>query len=123
VQLLCLQLRDEECSALAPHLEESILFLERARLDGARCLVHCVSGKSRSVAIVLAYLLLSKRMNLRDAFRVVRKVRPLMRPNSGRSLCWLFRLVCGFAYFPLPSSLLCFLLLVSRLLPLFFFVQ
>uniref|UniRef100_A0A7S1PH48 protein-tyrosine-phosphatase n=1 Tax=Percolomonas cosmopolitus TaxID=63605 RepID=A0A7S1PH48_9EUKA len=58
----------------------------RANSPNSRVLLHCVSGKSRSVAIAIAFMLHPKSgsniQTLRDAFYHVNKARPIMGPNS-----------------------------------------
>ena len=49
--------------------------------NGGRVLVHCVAGVSRSVAVVLAYLV-TFYCDLRTACRHVRTIRPWARPNN-----------------------------------------
>lgn len=46
-------------------------------------LVHCYMGRSRSVTLVVAYLMARKALPLRDALALVRRVRPQARPNAG----------------------------------------
>jgi len=50
---------------------------------GGKCLVHCAAGVSRSVSLILAYLIKCRSMNLPDAFRFVREKRTIVRPNRG----------------------------------------
>ena len=53
------------------------------------CLVHCARGASRSVSIVIAYLLSrhgSRFKSFDDALQHVRRVRPVAEPNIGFSL-------------------------------------
>lgn len=50
---------------------------------GGKALVHCVAGISRSSTIVIAYLMKTRRMSLREAYYHVKSKRPLIRPNTG----------------------------------------
>ncbi|KAL1307893.1 hypothetical protein HN51_049787 [Arachis hypogaea] len=56
--------------------EEAIQFLEQCEKDKARVLVHCMSGKSRSPAIVIAYLMKSKGWRLAQSYQWVKERRP-----------------------------------------------
>lgn len=58
-------------------------FIGRCRADGGRVLVHCNAGVSRSVAVVLGYLMRSERMSYDGALAVVKSVRSCCRPNEG----------------------------------------
>ncbi|PKI64191.1 hypothetical protein CRG98_015378 [Punica granatum] len=51
-------------------------FLENCERDKARVLVHCMSGKSRSPAIVIAYLMKSKGWRLERSHQWVKERRP-----------------------------------------------
>lgn len=43
--------------------------------------VSCAAGKSRSATIVLAYLVKYKHMELKDAWNLLKKVRPVVNPS------------------------------------------
>jgi len=46
-------------------------------------LVHCSEGKSRSVTLVLAYLMMTQGWNLKQSLQHVRTSRPVACPNAG----------------------------------------
>lgn len=46
-------------------------------------LVHCVRGVSRSASIILAYLILTRKMSYQDAEKLLRTKRPQASPNNG----------------------------------------
>ncbi|KAK9151496.1 hypothetical protein Syun_009805 [Stephania yunnanensis] len=56
--------------------DDAIQFLEQCRKDKARVLVHCMSGKNRSPAIVIAYLMKSKGWRLNQSYQWVKEQRP-----------------------------------------------
>lgn len=58
-------------------------FLEEARRQHGRVLVHCRAGVSRSVSIVLAYLISAERKPYDEAIALVRAARPRAQPNVG----------------------------------------
>lgn len=45
--------------------------------------MHCKAGKSRSVAVILAYFVISEHWSLRRAYKHVIKARPWVSPNIG----------------------------------------
>lgn len=56
--------------------DDAIQFLEQCERDKARVLVHCMSGKNRSPAIVMAYLMKSKGWRLPQSYQWVKERRP-----------------------------------------------
>lgn len=56
--------------------EDANQFLEQCERDKARVLVHCMSGKSRSPAIVIAYLMKRKGWRLAQSYQWVKERRP-----------------------------------------------
>lgn len=64
--------------------EATVAFIdEAAKSPGARVLIHCVQGVSRSCTIVVVYIMLSTRCTLSAAYAHVLKCRPLIFPNHG----------------------------------------
>ncbi len=56
-------------------------FIVDAVKNGGRVLVHCVEGKSRSSAVVLFYLVKSRRIHVDTALAELKLLRPLVKPN------------------------------------------
>ncbi|KAK5868141.1 hypothetical protein PBY51_009181 [Eleginops maclovinus] len=48
-----------------------------------RTLVHCSAGRSRSPALIIAYLMRFEGLSLRRAHEAVLEQRPFIRPNAG----------------------------------------
>eukprot|EP00727_Mastigamoeba_balamuthi_P009011 m51a1_g4732 putative dual specificity protein phosphatase 1-like (413) ;mRNA; r:354559-356276 len=67
---------------IARHFDEVIAFVEEARSEGGRVLVHCLAGASRSPALVMAYLMARHAMTLEQAAKFVEARRPVY-PNKG----------------------------------------
>ena len=65
---------------------ECIKFIENAKEKGGRVLVHCIQGISRSVTIVIAYLIFSKKISYDKAFNIVQEQREIASPNFGFSI-------------------------------------
>lgn len=46
-------------------------------------LVHCLAGRARSATIVLVFLMVRMRLNLRQAYELTKNKKPDIRPNFG----------------------------------------
>ena len=64
-------------------LDAAIKFIDGALSDGSSVLVHCHQGKSRSVALVAAYLCAVKGFTLPKALKLIQGARPFAQPNPG----------------------------------------
>eukprot|EP00658_Telonema_sp_P-2_P013702 TRINITY_DN15190_c0_g1_i1.p1 TRINITY_DN15190_c0_g1~~TRINITY_DN15190_c0_g1_i1.p1 ORF type:complete len:101 (-),score=21.53 TRINITY_DN15190_c0_g1_i1:339-641(-) len=60
-------------------LPECVEFIQ----GGGSCLVHCSLGVNRSPTVVVAYLMTTHQMSLRDAWRLVKAQRPKANPMLG----------------------------------------
>ncbi|XP_057713534.1 dual specificity protein phosphatase 18 [Corythoichthys intestinalis] len=81
VEILHVPVRDLPGARLGDHFEPV-----GRRIHGNRAgatLVHCAAGKSRSPALVLAYLMRYHGLTLCQAHRRVRNVRPCVSINAG----------------------------------------
>lgn len=56
-------------------------FLETVFLRDGKVFVHCAMGKSRSVAVILVYLLKYKGFSLEEALGLVKSKRYIAKPN------------------------------------------
>eukprot|EP00891_Asterochloris_glomerata_P005711 jgi/Astpho2/5711/e_gw1.00079.125.1_t len=82
-QCMRLSLTDTEDQDIAQYFRTAIAFMEQAHKEGGMVLVHCHEGKSRSVTLVLAYLMQKKQLTLKSALQLVQKARPSANPNAG----------------------------------------
>eukprot|EP00669_Euglena_mutabilis_P005566 TRINITY_DN17073_c0_g1_i1.p1 TRINITY_DN17073_c0_g1~~TRINITY_DN17073_c0_g1_i1.p1 ORF type:complete len:182 (+),score=8.89 TRINITY_DN17073_c0_g1_i1:82-546(+) len=73
---------ETKTSDISGHFASSATFIDEVVGSGKAVLVHCLVGASRSVSIVLAYLVAHRGMALRDAWRHVKERRPQARPNN-----------------------------------------
>lgn len=62
---------------------ECIQFIEKAKENKGKVLVHCIQGISRSVSIIIAYLIYTQKNNYDIAFNIVQKRRTIANPNFG----------------------------------------
>uniref|UniRef100_A0A8B9PWA2 Dual specificity phosphatase 22 n=1 Tax=Apteryx owenii TaxID=8824 RepID=A0A8B9PWA2_APTOW len=83
VKYLCIPAADSPSQNLARHFRESIKFIHECRLTGEGCLVHCLAGVSRSVTLVIAYIMTITDFGWEDALSVVRAARSCANPNMG----------------------------------------
>ncbi|PRQ38818.1 putative phosphoric monoester hydrolase [Rosa chinensis] len=67
------------------HFDECFDYIEEAKRSGGSVLVHCFVGRSRSVAVVIPYLLKKHGMTLFEALDHVKSGRAWAAPNAGFS--------------------------------------
>jgi hypothetical protein len=84
MEQLILNVDDLPGEDMTPLFETAFQFIEKARAARKGILIHCFAGLSRSVTIVVAYLMKVLYPMTRDeALRLVRSSRPAARPNDG----------------------------------------
>eukprot|EP01063_Lacrimia_lanifica_P030227 TRINITY_DN4773_c0_g3_i2.p1 TRINITY_DN4773_c0_g3~~TRINITY_DN4773_c0_g3_i2.p1 ORF type:complete len:648 (+),score=182.65 TRINITY_DN4773_c0_g3_i2:188-2131(+) len=81
VERLELEVEDVEEQSLVPYFNRFLEFMAAKKGTG-NVLVHCFAGLSRSVTMVLCYLVKEHGMRLDDAMAHVMKVRPNVHPNK-----------------------------------------
>ncbi|XP_013985123.1 protein phosphatase Slingshot homolog 1 isoform X2 [Salmo salar] len=72
---------DEEATDLLAYWNDTYKFISRARKAGAKCLVHCKMGVSRSASTVIAYAMKEYGWDLERAFNFVKERRAVTKPN------------------------------------------
>ncbi|XP_037072878.1 dual specificity protein phosphatase 10-like [Pollicipes pollicipes] len=80
---------------ISQYFDEAVEFIDCARRLGARVLVHCVAGVSRSPTIAIAYIMKRLPMSMLEAYQHVKARRPIISPNlnfMGQLLEWERRL-------------------------------
>lgn len=80
---LCIPAADSPSQNLIQHFKKSIMFMHESRLKGEGCLVHCLAGVSRSVTLVVAYVMTVTTLGWQDALAAVKLARPCASPNAG----------------------------------------
>ncbi|XP_029004940.1 dual specificity protein phosphatase 22-B-like [Betta splendens] len=83
ITYLCISASDHSKQNLSQFFRESIAFIHGCRLKGEGCLVHCVAGVSRSVTLVVAYIMTVTGHGWVDSLAAVRASRPCAGPNLG----------------------------------------
>lgn len=76
-----------EAKGVQEDMEQACAFLDDARLHDSPVYVHCRAGKSRSVSVVMAYLIHAHRWTLKHAYAYVAEKRPDISPNIGFVSC------------------------------------
>ncbi|XP_019741412.1 protein phosphatase Slingshot homolog 2 isoform X2 [Hippocampus comes] len=72
---------DEEATNLLEYWNETYKFISKAKKAGAKCLVHCKMGVSRSASTVIAYAMKEYGWSLDAAFEYVKERRAVTKPN------------------------------------------
>ncbi|XP_054155771.1 dual specificity protein phosphatase 12-like [Oppia nitens] len=83
VQYGHIQLNDTHNDDLLTHFPRAHRFIDNGLSQSQPVYVHCRMGRSRSVTIVVSYIMWRDRIGYREAMRRVRQRRPIARPNSG----------------------------------------
>ncbi|XP_051489824.1 protein phosphatase Slingshot homolog 1 isoform X2 [Apus apus] len=74
---------DEETTDLLAHWNEAYHFINKAKKNHSKCLVHCKMGVSRSASTVIAYAMKEFGWSLEKAYGYVKQKRSIARPNAG----------------------------------------
>ncbi|GAM27074.1 hypothetical protein SAMD00019534_102490 [Acytostelium subglobosum LB1] len=64
-------------------IDEAYLFIEQARKEDGVVFVHCLAGRSRSPTVILAYLMIAKRLPLNQLYTTLHQTRSCVQPNDG----------------------------------------
>ncbi len=67
---------------LLPYLPEAVEFIEAELSQNHNVFVHCSRGASRSVSVILAYLMKTENLSYPDAYRRVKSSRSAANPNA-----------------------------------------
>lgn len=80
--LIC-HFEDDVSVSFLDKLESIFQFINTAAEKKGKVLVHCKGGVSRSVSIVVAYLMERQKLSLKEALILIKSKRPGTRPNDG----------------------------------------
>mmetsp|Transcript_14099 Transcript_14099/g.33273 ORF Transcript_14099/g.33273 Transcript_14099/m.33273 type:complete len:268 (+) Transcript_14099:473-1276(+) len=69
-------------STSPPIFEECNEFIDAARRDNSKILVHCMTGISRSASVVVAYIMKLRNWRLAESLKWVKDRRPCVHPNA-----------------------------------------
>lgn len=72
---------DTETESLIDFFDTCFSFIDKARVENRRVIVHCQAGKSRSATIAIAYIMRHKKQSMDEAHFFVRSKRHQIDPN------------------------------------------
>lgn len=78
-----IKITDSAIEKLSDYFLECFAFIDEARDENGVVLVHCYQGVSRSVSVVIAYLMLCNDITFGEAYAQVRAKRAVAAPNNG----------------------------------------
>uniref|UniRef100_A0A3Q2Q7X8 Protein-tyrosine-phosphatase n=1 Tax=Fundulus heteroclitus TaxID=8078 RepID=A0A3Q2Q7X8_FUNHE len=81
LQVLHVPVQDQPHALLSPYFDPVGERIQQNRAGST--LVHCTAGRSRSPALVMAYLMRFEGLSLGQAYERVLECRPFIRPNAG----------------------------------------
>ena len=79
IEYLKIFIEDSKDSNISIYFDKINIFISQSSKG---VLIHCNKGISRSVTIVIAYLM-NKGMSYSKAFNKIKKIRPCIKPNIG----------------------------------------
>lgn len=74
---------DSEMTNIRPFFIPAANLIDEQIENGEKVLIHCRMGRSRSVTILLAYLMYKQHLSLRKAMELVKVKRPVVKVNRG----------------------------------------
>ena len=83
VRQIKLNCDDTPAYDMRTHFHDVNHMVNEEREKKGKVLIHCIAGVSRSASLVLAYLVGVEKMTLFDAHTLVKRERPIIRPNPG----------------------------------------
>ena len=83
---LSIPLHDSDEQNILNYIPKVRAFLRRVEDLNGRCLVHCVSGISRSVSVCILHFVMEHKMPLKYAYSYIYSCRPFICPNDNFKL-------------------------------------
>lgn len=74
-------LQDDLHSDIFSRLPNMVKFIQEAVTTGGRVFIHCNFGRSRSVTVMAAYLMLHTHKTSAEAIKYIQALRPIAQPN------------------------------------------
>ncbi|XP_038215298.1 protein phosphatase Slingshot, partial [Zerene cesonia] len=79
---LNIRVYDDEKTDLLKHWDNTYKYINKARNEGSKVLVHCKMGISRSASVVIAYAMKAFNWNFDKALKHVKAKRSCIKPNT-----------------------------------------
>lgn len=79
---LNIRVYDDEKTDLLKHWDDTYKYINRARQEGSKVLVHCKMGVSRSASVVIAYAMKAYNWDFKTALQHVKEKRSCIKPNT-----------------------------------------
>ncbi|XP_070502365.1 protein phosphatase Slingshot isoform X2 [Chironomus tepperi] len=73
---------DDEKTDLLKHWDNTFKYINRAKMEGSKVLVHCKMGISRSASVVVAYAMKAYNWDFSRAIQHVKEKRNCIKPNK-----------------------------------------
>lgn len=77
-----LMIADTPSTQISDYFQEVYEFIKDGLLNGC-VLVHCAQARSRSVSMIISYIMKSKQISFKKAFEMLKKKHPIADPNQG----------------------------------------
>ena len=78
----CYEVIDNLDANLEQYFDETSNFIDEVVKKKEKVLIHCICGVSRSVTILIAYLIIKSQYNIDDAINFIRSKRHQINPNQ-----------------------------------------
>lgn len=79
---LNIRVYDDEKTDLLKHWDDTYKYINKARQEGSKVLVHCKMGVSRSASVVIAYAMKAYNWDFQTALQHVKEKRSCIKPNT-----------------------------------------
>ena len=73
---------DTENTDLSDVFDRTNAFINDSVLNGESILIHCYAGRSRSVSILIAYIMQEFGMRYNDSLNAIKNIREIVEPNT-----------------------------------------
>ncbi|KAK1395193.1 Dual specificity protein phosphatase [Heracleum sosnowskyi] len=75
--------QDRHDVSISRYFDDCFSFIDEAKEMGGKVLVHCFAGISRSVTVIVAYLIKKRGLSCLEALKHVKSKRAIASPNPG----------------------------------------